>query len=204
MPDRNPDLHGFVPDKSPVALLLIDVINEMDFTEAEQMLPSALEMADRIAELKKRAKALGIPAIYVNDNFGRWQSDFRGQIDHCLRDGVRGKPIVQRLCPEKDDYSVLKPKHSGFYSSSLDLLLKYLGTKEVILTGIAGNLCVLYTANDAYMRDFGIVVPEDCTVSNTRAENDYALRQMQKSLHADTTPSAELDLEKLIAREREE
>jgi nicotinamidase-related amidase len=203
MPDRNPDLHGFVPDKSPVALLIIDVVNEMDFSEAEQMMPAAIAMADRSAELKKRAKAAGIPAIYVNDNFGRWQSDFRSQVEHCLRDGVRGKPIVERLCPEQDDYSVLKPKHSGFYSSSLDLLLKYLGTKDVILTGIAGNLCVLYTANDAYMRDFGIIVPSDCCVSNSREENEYALDQMRKSLHANTTPADQLDLEKLLKNQHE-
>jgi nicotinamidase-related amidase len=203
MPSRNPDLHGSVPDKSPVALLLIDVINELDFSEAEQMLPAALKMADRIAALKKRAKAAGIPAIYVNDNFGRWQSDFRSQVEHCLREGVRGKPVVERLCPEQDDYSVLKPKHSGFYSSSLDLLLKYLGARDVILTGIAGNLCVLYTANDAYMRDFGIFVPGDCCVSNTPEENEYALEQIRKSLKADTTPSDQLDLEKLLRKERE-
>src|SRR4051812_8449753 len=203
MPERNPDLHGFVPDKSPVALLIIDVINEMNFDEAEQMMPAATAMAERIAALKKRAKAAGIPAIYVNDNFGRWQSDFRSQVEHCLRDGVRGKPIVEKLCPEEDDYSVLKPKHSGFYSSSLDLLLKYLGTKDVIVTGLAGNLCVLYTANDAFMRDFGLLVPSDCCASNSREENEYALEQMRKSLRADTTPSEQLDLDKLLRNGRD-
>ncbi len=201
MPARNPDLHGQVPDKSRVALILIDVINELEFDEAEQMLPAAIEMAGHIAALKKRAKAAGVPVIYVNDNFGRWQSDFRGQVEHCLRDGVRGRPVVEQLCPEKDDYSVLKPKHSGFYSTSLDVLLDYLGAKHLILTGLAGNLCVLYTANDAYMRDFHLSVPSDCTVSNTPEENEYALEQMQKSLKADTRPSAELDLAKLAEGE---
>jgi nicotinamidase-related amidase len=203
MPARNPDLHGQVPDKSPVALLLIDVINELDFPEAEQMLPEALAMAERLAAFKQRAKAAGMPVIYVNDNFGRWQSDFRGQVERCLRAGVRGRPIAERLRPEDDDYSVLKPKHSGFYSTSLDVLLDYLGATDLIITGIAGNLCVLYTANDAYMRDFRLHVPSDCTVSNTPEENEYALEQMRKSLKADTRPSAELDLARLGSQQNE-
>ncbi len=79
-----------------------------------------------------------------------------------------------------------KPKHSGFYSTTLDTLLRYLGTKVVILTGMAANICVLFTANDAYMRDFHLVIPRDCVASNTIAENDYAPEQMRKILKADT------------------
>jgi nicotinamidase-related amidase len=189
-----------VPDNSPLALLLIDVINEFDFEEAKEMLPAAVAMAERIAALKKRAKAAGIPAIYVNDNFGRWQSDFTGQVEHCLRAGGRGRAVAEQLRPEEDDYSVIKPKHSGFYSTSLELLLKYLGATELILTGIAGNLCVLYTANDAYMRDFRLYVPGDCTVSNTPQDNDYALQHMAKWLKADTRASEELDFEEMLSR----
>src|SRR4051812_27588198 len=119
MPNQNPDLHGNAPDKSAAALLLIDVINDLEFEEAEQMLPRALAMARRLAELKKRAKAAGIPVIYANDNFGRWQSNFNAQVEHCLGDGCRGRPLVELLRPEEDDYFVLKPKHSGFYSTTL-------------------------------------------------------------------------------------
>ena len=196
-PAQNSDLHGSVPDKCCVALLLIDVINDLEFPEGEQLLPAALAMARKIAALKKRAVANGIPVIYVNDNFGRWQSDFGKQVEHCLRDGVRGQPLVELLLPAENDYSVLKPKHSGFYSTTLDILLHYLGVRDVILTGLAGNICVLYTANDAYMRDFRLLVPRDCMASNTTAENDYALEQMQKFLRADTRPSEELDLARL-------
>lgn len=198
MPARNPDLHGNVPDKCCVALVLIDVINDLEFPEGDQMLPAACEMAKKIAALKSRAVQAGIPVVYVNDNFGRWQSDFHKQVQHCLQDDVRGKPIAETVLPTDKDYFVLKPKHSGFYSTSLDVLLDYLGTRTLILTGIAGDNCVLYTANDAYMRDFHLVVPADCVVSNTKQENEYALAQMRKSLKADTTPSEELDLKKLL------
>jgi nicotinamidase-related amidase len=195
MPSKNADLHGNAPDKSDVALLLIDVINDLEFPEGDQLLRHALPMARRIAELKTRAKSAGVPVIYVNDNFGRWQSNFNAQVEHCLGDGVRGGPIVELLRPEADDYFVLKPKHSGFFSTTLDLLLKYLGVRSVVLTGIAANICVLFTANDAYMRDFDLAVPSDCVASNTDEENHHALEQMRKVLKADIRPSAELRLD---------
>jgi nicotinamidase-related amidase len=195
MPSKNEDLHGNAPDKSAVALLLIDVINDLDFEEGDKLLRHALPMAKQIAALKQRAAQAGVPAIYVNDNFGRWRSDFKTQVEHCLKDGVQGKPIVELLRPAKDDYFVLKPKHSSFFSTTLDLLLEYLGTKTVILTGIAANICVLFTANDAYMRDLHLIVPSDCVASNTEEENRYALEQMRLVLKADIRPADEISFE---------
>src|SRR5689334_319657 len=197
MPRESEDLHGAAPDKSKVALLLIDVINDFDFPEGDQLLELALPDGRNIAELKTRARAAGIPAIYVNDNFGRWQSDFKKTIAHATKPDAKGKSFVQLLLPDDEDYFVLKPKHSGFYSTTLDLLLIHLNARNLILTGIAGNNCVLATANDAYMRDYKVIVPPDCVVSNTEAENDYALKQMETVLKADTTISKNLDLERL-------
>ncbi len=202
MPARNEDLHGNAPDKASVALLLIDVINDLDFPEADQLLRYALPMARRLLALKRRAKEAGVPVIYVNDNFGRWQSDFHVQVEHCLRDDVPGRPLVELLRPDKDDYFVLKPKHSGFFSTTLDILLDYLEVKTVVLTGLAGNICVLFTANDAYMRDFFLAVPADCVASNTEEENRNALEQMAKVLKADTRPSEELDFAELAQHPR--
>ena len=195
MPRKNPDLHGNAPDKSAVALLLIDVINDLDFSQADELLKFALPMAHQLAALKQRAKQAGVPVIYVNDNFGRWRSDFNAQVRHCLEDGAMGKPVVELLQPDEEDYFVLKPKHSGFFSTTLDTLLEYLEVKTVILTGIATNICVLFTANDAYMRDFHLVVPSDCVASNTEEENAYALEQIRSVLKADTRPSTELSFD---------
>ena len=119
------------------------------------------------------------------------------QVEHCLKDGVRGQPIVELLRPDRDDYFVLKPKHSAFFSTTLDTLLDYLGVKVIILTGLAANICVLFTANDAYMRDFHLVVPADCVASNTDEENNYALTQMSKILKADIRPSRDISFSKL-------
>ena len=174
------------------------MINALDFPEGEQLLAHALPMAERIAQLKRQAARLKIPAVYVNDNFGRWRSDFRAYVDHCLKNGVLGRPMVELLRPDKDDYFVLKPKHSGFYSTTLDTLLEYLGVEVVILTGVASNICVLFTANDSYMRDYKLVVPRDCVAANTEEDNRYALRQMADVLKADVRPSTELDLGELV------
>src|SRR5581483_11159347 len=119
MPVKSPDLHGNVPDDSPVALLLIDVINDLEFDAGTALLPDARAAAERIAALKRRCRAAGIPAVYVNDNFGRWRSDLRTLVRHCLDDGVRGRPLCELLRPDDEDYFVLKPKHSGFYSTTL-------------------------------------------------------------------------------------
>ena len=202
MPARNPDLHGSAPDKSEIALLLIDVINDLDFPEANQLLRYARPMARKLLRLKERAKKAGIPVIYVNDNFGRWQSDFRRQVQHCLRENSRGHEIVSLLRPEDDDYFVLKPKHSGFFSTTLDTLLRYLGSHTLIITGIAGNFCVLFTANDAYMRDYSLIIPSDCTASNSAQENREALALIRKFLKADTRPSAKLRLPAARKRKR--
>lgn len=193
MPKKNVDLHGSAPDKHKFALLLIDVINDFDFPEAHQLLEHALPMARNVLRLKRRAQKEGVPVIYVNDNFGRWRSDFRRIVEHCAQHG-RGREVVKLLRPEENDYFVLKPKHSGFFSTTLETLLRYLETRTLILTGIAGNFCVLFTANDAYMRDFDLFVPSDCTVSNTKKENDSALKLMRKFLKADTRPSSRIML----------
>lgn len=192
MPIKSEDLHGNAPDKADVALLLIDVINALDFPEGDRLAQHALPMAGRISALKQRAKRANVPVVYVNDNFGRWRWDFRVQVQHCLEQGARGRPIVELLRPDKDDYFVLKPKHSGFFSTTLDILLDHFQARTVILTGMAANICVLFTANDAYMRDFGLMVPRDCVASNTEEENNYALEQMQKVLKADIRLSAEI------------
>jgi len=194
MPIRSENLHGNVPDTSGAALLLIDVINDFEFEGGEKLLPQALPVGRNIAWLKQEAKKLKIPTIYVNDNFGRWQSDFRKIVSHCRRDDIRGKPFVELILPDEEDYFVLKPKHSGFYSTTLDLLLSHLQARNLILSGIAGNNCVLFTANDAYMRDFKLFIPFDCVVSIDKEDNEYALRQMEEVLKADITPARELDL----------
>lgn len=189
MPSKNLDLHGSAPQSSPLVLVLIDTINDMEFPEGDQLLKAARPAARRIAALAARCRKAGVPVVYCNDNFGRWRSDFQAQVKHCLEQAVRGREVAALLVPQEGDYFVLKPKHSAFFSTVLDTLLSYLGAKKLILCGFAGNICVLFSANDAYMRDYEVCVPRDCIASNTAAENRAALEVMRKILKADTRVS---------------
>lgn len=190
-------LHGNVTETSSVVLLLIDVINDLEFPDNKALVRAARPMATRIARLKQRACRAGIPAVYVNDNFGKWRSDFKKQVEHCLRDDVSGKVLSEALTPGPEDYFVLKPKHSGFFSTTLEILLQYLGARTLILTGIAGDRCVLFTAHDAFVRDYRIFIPSDCVASNTPSDNKAALKLMKRILQADIRPSAKINFGRL-------
>jgi nicotinamidase-related amidase len=195
------DLHGNAPDDSPVALLIIDMINAFDFGGADKMLARALQAAKAIRRLRERAQEARVPTVYVNDNFGRWRSDFRQILEHVL--DSPGREIARLLEPRKEDYFVLKPKHSGFQFTTLDVLLEHLGAESLILTGVAGNFCVLFTAHDAYMRDYRIVVPRDCIASVAEENDRYALEHMAQVTKADVRPSEEIDLIALAACRRD-
>ena len=194
---KNEDLHGSAPDKSKIALLIIDMISDFEFENGEKLFANTEPAAENIARLKRKAKQSKIPVVYVNDNFGKWQSDFKKLLEHCSDEKVRGSSIARLLAPDEDDYFVLKPKHSGFFSTTLDVLLEYLGAETLILTGIASNICILFTANDAYMRDFDLVVPRDCTAANEKEQNDLTLDFLEKVLKADTRPSGEINFEEM-------
>jgi nicotinamidase-related amidase len=193
-PEQSPDLHGSAPDQCPVALLLIDVINDLEFDGGDRVLEQALPMARAIAALKRRAREAGVPVVYANDNFGRWRSDFSKTVEHVLKGGVRGQRVAELLHPDGDDYFVLKPKNSGFFSTTLHTLLQHLGARALIMGGIATDNCVLFTASDAHMRDYRVLVPEDCVAAKSAERTEHALRLMRDACGADTTPSTELDL----------
>ena len=177
------------------ALLIIDMMNKMDFDGGENLLKNSIHMVDHLRAFKKRVKEAGIPVIYVNDHFGQWQDNTDNIIAECLKNV--GKPVVEKILPEDDDYFIIKPKHSGFFGTQLDILLHQLGIDNLILTGIAGDICVLFTANDAYMREYKLYIPKDCIASEQIENNDNALRIMERSLQADISVGEELDLKKI-------
>lgn len=170
------------------------MINDLEFAEGDALLQFALPMAHALVQLKRRMREAGLPTIYVNDNFGRWRSDFKQQVAHCLHDGVRGEPIARLLEPDEDDYFVLKPMHSGFFSTSLELLLIHMHSRTLVLGGIATNICVQFTANYAYLRGYQLMVPADCSAANTLAAHRTALEEMEALSKADVRPSGELEL----------
>ena len=174
--------------------LLIDMVNPFDFDGADELFPRALAAARCIAALKGRLRAAGVPTIYVNDNFGHWELGFRELIDG-YRDNPRSAQVLEWIEPDEGEHFILKPMHSAFYATSLEVLLRRWGTKRLILTGVAGNICVMFTANDAHMREYELVIPADCTASEDDGDNDWALRQMSRVMDADVRPSSALSLE---------
>jgi nicotinamidase-related amidase len=197
VPDKNEDLHGNVPDSAPVALLLIDVINDLEFPGGEELAARLPPVVEQLADLVRRAREACVPIVYVNDNFGRWRSDFHQQLGHVLGDGVRGRMLAERLAPTEQDYFVLKPKDSGFFATTLETLLAYLKVRTVVIAGLTTNVCVLFTAADAYMRDLHLVVPEDCVAAATEAEHQTGLAMLRGPLKADTRPGAKVDFRTL-------
>lgn len=199
-PARDHTLNGSAPDDAPVALLLIDVINTFSFPGGADLLDRFLPAARRIAALKVKARRAGIPSVYVNDNFGRWRSDFNGLVDRCLGAKTGAASVAKLLRPKRNDYFILKPKHSGFFCTSLELLLEHLGVHTLIVAGIATDVCVLSTATDAYMRDFALIVPSDCVAAMTDGEDQWALRHMRDALGAAIVESTSLRLPALLKR----
>lgn len=181
------------PDEAATTLLIIDTINDLEFEGGARLFEFALPMAERIAALKARTAAAGIPAVYLNDNFGQWRSDFRTVVRQNL-EGVRGAPIVRLLAPGDDDYFVLKPKYSGFFGTTLDTLLRFFGTRRLILTGLTSDMCVLFTAIDAYMRDYQLLIPSDCSAASASEHHAQAIAYMARVLKADTRPADQLHL----------
>jgi nicotinamidase-related amidase len=184
-----------------MALLIIDMVSAWDFPGAGQLGAAAVAIVPRIAALKRRCVEAGVPAIFVNDNHGHWQSDFRQLVMRSMEKGESpGRTIAESLRPGPDDYSVLKPKHSAFFATPLDLLLRHLGVKRLIVTGVASDQCIVMSASDARMRDYDVVVPADCVAAQTVQRNRQALDYLRGAQKIKTTASARIRLPARPAR----
>ena len=176
------------------ALIIIDMINALDFPQGAKLLATARPAALRIARLKARLKPRGVPAIYVNDNYGQWRSDFQHVIAKCGAQTSLGAPLIELLRPQDDDYFVLKPERSGFRDTPLRMLLDQLGAQTLILTGIALDVCVFATATDADMHGYTLRVPSDCVASQSPGRKQASLKLLRDSLQVDTRPSRTITL----------
>ena len=169
------------------------MISAYEYEDGDAVFRSALPAARNIADLRKRAAEAGIPVIFVNDNFGAWRNDFASTVD-TAKASERGSQIVELLPPSPDDYHVLKPQRSGFFATPLDLLLAALGAKRVIITGVTTDMCVLFTAHDAYMRGFEIIVPHDCCGAVDPEHHKQTIGLLERVVKADVRPAAEIDI----------
>ena len=185
------------PTTIPVAgtaLLLIDVVNDLAFEGSAALVARAEPMSKRLASFKRRAARAGVPVVYVNDNRGRWRSEFRELVRASIDESATGATIAKHLQPEESDYSVLKPKHSAFYATPLDLLLRHLRVNRLLISGVASDQCIAMSAAEARMRDYDVVVPRDCIADQTPARTARALRHLAESHSIETTRSTRLRL----------
>lgn len=180
--------------KARTALLLVDVINLFDFPRGAALARRSWTPARNIRRLRDRAHASRIPVIYVNDNWGRWRSDFKSIVADCMRPERPGAPIAELLAPTERDFFVLKPHLSGFHETPLDTLLQSGEVQTVVVVGFAADNCVFFTAAEAHMRDYHVVVPSDCCASEADAERRHALAKMRKFLDAETASSRRIRL----------
>lgn len=181
---------------SPVALLLVDLVNPFDFAEGPQLLERTRAIVEPLQSLKERARQAGAAVIYVNDNFGRWRSSFADTVAYCRE--REGRDIVDAFAPEDGNLFVLKPQRSGFYCTPLDLLLRDLDSRHLIICGLTTEMCVLATAADAVEHRYRVWIPEDGTAAFEVGRRDRALRVMEEGLGARTCSAKDLPLEELM------
>jgi nicotinamidase-related amidase len=182
------------PAPGGAALLIIDMINDMDFAGGSKMFAHAEQAAKAIVQLRDQATQRGVPVVYVNDNYGQWHSERSRIIEHCLREDSPGRELVDQVKPRHDDFFVIKPQFSGFYATNLPVLLPKLGVNRLILTGLAADICVLFTAADAHMRAYDLWVPADAVASVDQQRSDWALDIMKKAMAADIRPTSEVSI----------
>lgn len=181
--------------KRDAALLILDLISEFTFPDAHRILEGARRPAVAIAKLKARARRAAVPVIYVNDTARKWESDPREFLQRCLRPNARGREVVELIKPQlDDDYFMFKPKHSAFFGTPLESLLEQLGVRRLVLTGVTSHQCVLFTAMDAHVREYELILPADCVGAGNREETRHALFIAKRGLAARTTSGARLRL----------
>jgi nicotinamidase-related amidase len=191
------------PERAPLAdrraragmgLLIVDMISSWDFADADKLGRAAVAIAPRIGKLKERCAGAGVPVIYVNDNRERWRSEFRELVRASIQQSKAGAAIAASLLPGDDDYSVLKPEHSAFYATPLDLLLRHLRVNRLLIGGVASDQCIVMSAAEAKMRDYEVIVPRDCVADQTPARTARALRHLGEAHGIETTASPRVRL----------
>lgn len=178
-------------ERGAVALLIIDMINAFDFAGGDQLRQKAQAAGEAMLTLRAQMDACEAPVIYVNDNFGEWHSEKSKLVERAL---AAAPGTVARVAPREHDYFIIKPQFSGFYATNLPVLLPKLGVSRLILTGVTTDICVLFSAADAHMRDYALWVPVDAVAAQSDERAAWALEIMRRNLGAETAPTAQLDL----------
>jgi nicotinamidase-related amidase len=165
------------------ALVVIDMINTYEHADAEALRRSVKDALPQVRDLISRARHAGARVIYVNDNFGEWRSDHRSLVDKVLAGPHR--ELIEPIVPDEDALFVVKARHSIFYETPLEYLLRHQSIDELVLTGQATEQCILYSALDAHIRHIPVVVPSDAVAHIHADLAKAALKMMALNLQAE-------------------
>jgi nicotinamidase-related amidase len=175
---------------SDTALLVVDMLNSYQHPDAELLITDVAEIIDPLAKVVRRAgEREDIDVVYVNDNYGDFSAEFSDIVQSAL-DGAR-PDLVEPIVPTEGCRMLTKVRHSVFFGTALEYLLNRIGTKRLILTGQVTEQCILYSALDAYLRHFPVVVPTDAVAHIDAELGAAALKMMQANMDAELTSSAD-------------
>lgn len=171
------------------ALLIVDMVSDFSFEDGDRLFKRSLQIVDNLALLKRRLKSMDAPVVYVNDELGHGRDKLNEDLYELERRSAEAAEILSLIKPDDDDHWISKPQRSGFYGTPLGSLLLSLEVSSVIVAGVTTDICVLFTAHDAYMRGYSVNVPSDCCTAVEDAHHDQALRFMKRVAKARLVPS---------------
>jgi nicotinamidase-related amidase len=184
------DRHG--DGEGATALLVVDMLNPYDHPEAEELAGNVDDALPGVAALLRRADESGTPVVYVNDNYGDWNSSSRELAERALA-GAHPE-LVEPILPQEGHSFVIKARHSTFYGTPLEYLLDEMGVARLVLSGQVTEQCILYSALDAYVRHFEVVIATDAVAAIYEELGDAALKMMERNMSAELRRAGEIEL----------
>ncbi len=175
---------------SETALIVIDMLNRYEHEDAEALRESVRAALPGIRGALDAAAEKGLMTVYVNDNHGDWAAD-REALCEWAASGP-AKELVEPILPAGDAAFVTKARHTIFYETPLNYLLRSSGVERIVLSGQVTEQCVLYSALDGYVRHFELAVPRDAVAHIHEDLADAALRMMERNMGATVGSAAEL------------
>lgn len=173
------------------ALIVIDMLNNYEHEDADALAESVRDALPRIVDLRDQAKARDdVLLIYSNDNYDAWHKGRHDLVEQALEG--RHPELVEPIAPTDPLPFFPKGRHSVFYETALSHLLRVEDVERVVLVGQVTEQCILYSALDAYLRGFELVVPPDAVAHIDAELTEAALKMMQRNLHAELTPAADV------------
>ncbi len=161
-------------DPAATAVLVVDMLNDFLEPDGAMPLPEGQALYAPIRQLLAAARQNEMPVIWVCDEHPPDDKEFDKRAVHCLL-GSWGAEIVPGLERRDDEYRVAKRRYSGFFETDLDLRLRELGIRHIVLTGVVTNICVRSTAHDAFFRGYDVVIPEQCVAATSEREQASSL-----------------------------